>query len=318
MDWDDVRVFLAVAESGRLRAAARTLGISQPTAGRRLQALEQAIEGSPLFERLADGHSLTARGAELLPAARLLAEAASAFELKAAGGSETVAGVVRLSLGEWPAFLVASRIDRFRAELPAIRLELGGLKSGKGIDLTRRDADVGILEDLPAVRRDGTQSLVVRKLGSLAYAIYGSRAYVESNPAASSEGRFQDCLWLAPDELAATAEGEGVNRPLRWLTERVPVRAIKVRCATSSALLRAAHLGAGLIVLPCFVGDAETGLVRVSTGQIVELSTELWLGVHPEMQRKACIRAVMDFLVSLFEAAEPELLGSAPYSDRRI
>ena len=107
MDWDDVRVFLAVARHGSLRAAGRALGLSQPTIGRRLAAFEATFGGPSLFDRLPEGLRLNAAGEALMPAAEQLESAALAFERRRAAGSPALSGTVRVSVGEWAAMFLA-------------------------------------------------------------------------------------------------------------------------------------------------------------------------------------------------------------------
>ncbi|WP_245835192.1 LysR family transcriptional regulator [Thalassospira mesophila] len=86
MDWSDVRVFLAVARAGTLGAAARSLKISHPTAGRRLRALEDAT-GQVLFQRTAEGYILTDEGQSVFALAEQMEENALALERRLAGGA---------------------------------------------------------------------------------------------------------------------------------------------------------------------------------------------------------------------------------------
>jgi DNA-binding transcriptional LysR family regulator len=99
MNWDDLRVFLAVSRAGSLSAAARDLRITQPTVGRRLKTLEAGL-GAALFDRLPDGMVLTAAGEELLPLAASMESTALAVDRQQAGFSQDVRGTVRLSIWE--------------------------------------------------------------------------------------------------------------------------------------------------------------------------------------------------------------------------
>ena len=190
MDWDDIKVFLAVAESGSLRAAAAKLKVSQPTIGRRLLSLEHAGGGHPLFERTPQGHEPTARASALLPAARALAEAALAFERQVAGLTDTIAGTIRVAAHDWVNHLIAARAHRFREDLPGIKLELTDLRRGGG-DLVRRDADIGVFEG-PISQHTGADALFLRPMGALPFAIYAAPDLAKGaafDPAA----RFTDC-----------------------------------------------------------------------------------------------------------------------------
>src|SRR5271155_6278153 len=111
MDWDDVRVFLAVPRHGSLRAAGRALGLSQPTIGRRLVPFEAAFGGPALFDRLPEGLRLNAAGAALLETAEQLEDAALALERRHAATSPALSGTVRVSVGEWAAGFLARHLS---------------------------------------------------------------------------------------------------------------------------------------------------------------------------------------------------------------
>src|SRR5438034_4103945 len=107
MDWDDVRVFLAIARQGSMRAAGRALGLSQPTIARRLAAFEAGFGGQPLFDRLPDGLHLNAAGDELLAAAEEAEHAMLTFERRRAAASPVLSGTVRIATGECAAGFLA-------------------------------------------------------------------------------------------------------------------------------------------------------------------------------------------------------------------
>ncbi len=116
MDWDDIRIFLAVARHGSLRAAGRALGLSQPTVGRRLAAFEKTFGGPALFDRLPDGLRLNAAGEALVAAAERLETAALALERRRVAASPTLSGTVRVSVGEWAEGLLARHSGRAHAD----------------------------------------------------------------------------------------------------------------------------------------------------------------------------------------------------------
>src|ERR1700761_5315207 len=126
MDWDDVRVFLAVARHGSLRAAGRALGLSQPTIGRRLAGFEATFGGPALFDRLPEGLRLNANGEQLVPAAEAVEDAVLTLERRRAAASPVLSGTVRISTGECAAgFLARFLSGSTTAALPpGITLEL--------------------------------------------------------------------------------------------------------------------------------------------------------------------------------------------------
>src|SRR5215469_11280780 len=170
LDWDDVRVFLAVARHGSLRAAGRALGLSQPTIGRRLATFESTFGGPTLFDRLPEGLRLNAAGDALMSAAEELESAALALERRRAAASPALSGTVRVSVGEWGGAFVARHLDQSSETglPPALTLEL--VESWETANLARRDADLALRHGAP----EGG-SLYVSKVGVIACAVYRRR-----------------------------------------------------------------------------------------------------------------------------------------------
>lgn len=288
MDWDDVRVFLAVARYGSLRAAGRVLGLSQPTIGRRLASFEATFGGPTLFDRLPEGLRLNAAGDALMAAAEQLESAALALERRRAAGSPALSGTVRVSVGEWAAsFLAGCLADpSARALAPGITLEL--VESRETANLARREADL-------AVRHHPPQSgnLYVSSLGSFACAVYRRR------------GSDSDA-WVTYTE-------EQAHYPTaRWVQERLRETGggVALRASGMPMQLAAIRAGAGQGVLPCFAADADPLLERL-TPPLPEVAAEYWVIVHRDLRRAACVRAVIDWIRQLFVEHRGNLAGTA-------
>ena len=135
MDWDDVRVFLAVARKGSMRAAGRALGLSQPTIARRLAAFEATSGGATLFDRLPEGLRLSAAGEQLVPAAESVEDAVLTLERRRAAASPVLSGTVRVSAGECAAgFLARCLSEPTSTALPSgITLELVDARQTKNL-----------------------------------------------------------------------------------------------------------------------------------------------------------------------------------------
>ena len=175
MDWDDVRVFLAVARHGSLRAAGRALGLSQPTVGRRLTSFEATFGGPTLFDRLPEGLRLNAAGEALIAVAEELESAAFALERRRAAASPALSGTVRVSVGEWAAnFLARFLAGTSATALPSgITLEL--VETQQTANLARREADLALRHHPPE-----SGDLYITKAGVFACAVY-RRDRAESN-----------------------------------------------------------------------------------------------------------------------------------------
>ena len=140
MEWSDLRIFLAIAREGTLGAAARKLGQSQPTMGRRLRALEQAI-GHTLFQRTGDGFVLTDEGSAILSHAERMEEDALALQRQLAGHGEQLEGLVRLSSSDWfGAHVLTPVLAEFAGAHPGVVVEL--ITSAQHFSLPRREADL--------------------------------------------------------------------------------------------------------------------------------------------------------------------------------
>src|SRR5215831_20752731 len=170
MDWDDVRVFLAVAREGSMRAAGRALGLSQPTIARRLAAFEASCGGQNLFDRLPEGLRLNAAGEQLVAAAESVEDAVLTLERRRAAASPVLSGTVRVSTGECAAGFLARCLSgaTTTALPPSITLEL--VDSRQTANLARREADMALRHQPP-----DTGDFYISKAGTFAVSVYRRR-----------------------------------------------------------------------------------------------------------------------------------------------
>jgi DNA-binding transcriptional LysR family regulator len=291
-NWDDLRIFLCLAREGTLTTAAKTLGVSHPTVARRVQALEQQI-GARLFERLPDRFVPTAAGEELLADTEAMEKAALSINRRSAGLSDTVSGVVRLSAGEAMSALLARHLPELRKSLRQIEFELTA--SHTLANLSRREADLLIREEVPELG-----SIVARKLGRVAYAIYAHPdiAISKLTPLA-----MKNLPWIGFDDDHAYMPGQ------RWLQERLDGQRPVVRGNNWLVLHEAARAGAGFAVLPCYLGDRDANLQRVGS-VIADVFADQWLLVHRDLRALPRVRAVMDAVIVLFQRERALLEGA--------
>ncbi len=288
-DWDDLRIFLSICEQGTLSAASRALKVSQPTVGRRLKTLEESF-GAQLFDRLPDGLVLTAQGEQLIPYAQNMERAASALHRQQASLQESlngdVSGTVRISMYEQIAQFVVPHLPNLRAKCPNIEIEISIAHTAA--NLSRREADISIRKCVPDL-----PDIIAKKLGHYHYAIYGTHAYIESNPAALSDQRYSDCDWVGFDDEHVYFSSQV------WLRKQLGKKLPVIRSNNGVTVLDAMLQNCGLGVLPCFVGDRSPQLQKLQT--INDDSAYLHLLIHKDMRKSAAVRLMMQAIIDMFE-----------------
>ena len=291
LEWSDLRVFLAVSASSSFTAAAKALHLDQTTVGRRIASLESTL-GTKLFRRGRDGLALTAEGHEVLRLAREMEEAALQLERRVGGRDRAAQGSVRMATFEtFARRFLAPRTPEFRRKHPEIEWTL--VTSARNVSLTRREADVAVRLGKP------TQAgLVIRKLGTYAYALYASPSYLTGRTAPRPDLAAHDVLGFDED-LSSIPEAV-------WLSERT--RRYVLRSNSFYVLERAAMAGAGVAVLPCFLADGREDLVRLDPTEDVS-ARELWIVMHAELATHVRIRTVVDFVMRQFASSRDALAG---------
>ena len=290
-NWDDLRIFLAVARAGSLSGAARTLGVNHSTVFRRIGAFEVAL-GVRLFERQPGGYLLTPAGEELRDGALCVEEEIASLSRKLTGQDLRLSGTVRVTTIDMLAFgLLPRHLAGFRDAYPGIEIEL--VVGNVALSLRRREADVAL-----RVGNAPVETLFGRRVGRLAFAVYGSADYC----ARRAEPEFALHDWIGFD----SEHDALVRRMTRFLPEVKPM----LRTNSVAAALSAAKAGLGLVPLPCGLADLETDLVRV--GPVPEYFTlDLWLLTHDDLRRTARIRAFLDFLAEALAKEAPLLEGQS-------
>jgi len=288
MDWDDVRVFLAVAREGSMRAAGRALKLSQPTIARRLAAFETAFGGPSLFDRLPEGLRLSGAGEKLVPVAESVEQAMLTFERRRAAAAPALSGTVRISTGECAAGFLARCLSgpRKTALPPGITLEL--VESRPSANLARREADMALRHQPPE-----SGDFYVSKAGTFGVAVYRRRG-------------ADAAAWVTYTEEQSDYE------PARYVRRQIDKTGMPVALRASSMLmhLEAIRAWTGRGVLPCYVGDGQPLLERL-TPPIPELAAEYWIIVHRDLRRAACVRAVIDWVKHVFAAQRHVIAGAA-------
>lgn len=296
LDWEDVRAFLAVAEAGGVAPAAAGLGLSESTVGRRLRRLEAAV-GGLLFERLANRLAPTPLGEDLAAAAVGMRDAAAAVGRRAAARASGPQ-LVRVSATASMALFLATHLDEIvdavgDAALPS--LVVGRTRA----NLALREADIALrMRRVPA---EG--ELVTRRLGRLAFAAYAARRLVASRAGAAAD----DWSGLPVIGLSETRRAPSQSA---WLDAAAAARGGVVRARLGEVGLRhrAVADGLGASLLPCFLGDADEGLVRLGSPP-AELAEDVHLLVHADLRAAPAVRAVAEALAACLARHAAALAG---------
>jgi DNA-binding transcriptional LysR family regulator len=300
MEWDDLRIVLAVVREGTLSGAARRLGVTHSTVFRRLGAIEEQI-GARLFERFRDGYVPTPAGETAAEAAARLEDEVLTLERKLSGQDLRPSGVVRITTTDTLGTILMRHLPAMRAVHPEIQFEVA--ISNAMANLTRREAEIAV-RPTP----EPPEILVGRRLAEISHAIYGSRTYLSRH----EEKELSAHDWIGLDDaLASTVIG-------RWIRENLRAACITCRVDALPALRDATLAGLGLALLPCYLGDAEPGLRRLTKKTMTEPRSTLWLLTHEDLRRTARIRATLDFLAKALASERALFEGrqSKPSSSR--
>lgn len=288
--WDDARVFLAVARTGTLTAAARDLGGGVTTASRRIERLE-AVLGLPLFFRHQSGYRLTDEGRALLPRAEAVEAAALGLASGAAAAGEA-AGLVRLATAENLANpLIIPSLPALFAAHPRLTVEV--LTDVAAVNLHRREADIAL-----RMVRPESGHVTCRRLGTLGFGVYGAPAYL-----ARRQGSDHD---LSSDGFIGWAETRADLPAARWIARMLDGAPPVLATTTLAGQLSAAEAGLGLAVLPHFLARrAGLAALPVDPG----CDQEIWLVIHADLAASRRVRAVADHLAALVARHHGDLAG---------
>ena len=290
MDWSDVRIFLAVARAGTLSGAAQQLGLSQPTMGRRLRAIEEAT-GQTLFQRGREGFQLTDEGASVLAHAQRMEDEALAIERALAGHAQVLQGTLRVSASDWfGAHLLTPVCAEFLRRHPRVRVDLS--TDSRVYDLARREADLVF-----RIKAPDSADVVQRRVLHMAYALYGPEG-VPPPEAGDGAGATLVTLDAAFEDLPDVG----------WLKKTFPNARIGFGSNNRQAQARMVALGAGFAVLPCLLAERLGGLVRHDVSPAPP-GRDVWAAYHQDLRGLGRLRAFLDLAI--------EQLGSpAPGADR--
>jgi DNA-binding transcriptional LysR family regulator len=286
VDWDDLRILVAIAREGTMRSAAAACDLSAPTLSRRLTELERRL-GEPLIDRVPSGCTVTAFGARVLAWAEQMEDLAHRIEragdVTSRGGPQ---GTVRINAVEWPSYILLKLLGSFQDRLPGLAIEV--LTSRRPYNLARREADIALWSTCP---EEG--DLYVRRIGRIRFGLYGSRDYYLRHKAAISARQWDKLSFVGYDDR------QGDHPATRWLSTLPGAPAPSLRSSYGMGVFDGVLGGSGLGVLAQLAGDTTSDLVCVEN-HIKTLDQDVWMVLHPALRDSERIRTVANLIAEIF------------------
>ncbi len=280
-NWEHYQSFLAVIETGSLSAAAKRLGLSQPTIGRHVDALEAAV-GAPLFVRSRYGLNPTDTARGMVSHAKTMAIAANALK-RAAAAQGDAAGKVRLTASQIiGGEVLPAIISDFVQTYPHIHVEL--VLTNRTENLLKREADIAI-----RMRRPIQEALIARKIGDVPLKLYAHRDYIVRKGTPSSLDDIEDHIIIGPESMGLYAD---FTAPIE--VEQL-VNAMNVKCDSDLAQLALVRAGCGIGGVQMQLATREEDLLPV-LHDMVSIPMEMWLVAHEDMLREQPVRLFFDHL----------------------
>ena len=282
MEWDDLKHFLAVARSGSLAEAARSLKTSPATVGRRITALETRL-GARLFHRNQTGYCLTESGEAIRVRAEEVEDAVLKVEREVLGRDLRPSGKVRVATtDEIAAHVITPQLREFRSQFPEIVLEVVG--DVDLANLARREADIA----LRTVRPE-QGDLVIRHAGWWKCGLYAAKSYAEAHNLKPGLSKFPNLHIITWTEERAHLRGGP------WFAKHAHDAVVVFEATSRRIHYGACKAGLGLAILPCLSADQDPELIRLLPPEKV-FADQLYVLVHRDLTRTARVRAVIDFL----------------------
>lgn len=283
-DWNQVRAFLVTAEEGSFSAASRALGLTQPTLGRQVSALEDRL-GVTLFERLGRSLSLTPSGLELLDHVRAMGDAASRLSLTASGQSQRIEGRVCITATDVVSmYLLPDALKRLREVAPGIEVEV--VASNDVRDLRRREADIAIRHGRPE-----QPDLIAKLLRETSVHLYASSDYLDQHGRPTSPSDLSEAVFIGFDQS---------DRLLTRLNEiglTLTKNNFKLISESGAVAWELVKQGLGIGLMVKEVGDRTAG-VECVLPDLDPITVPIWLVTHRELHTSRRIRLVFDLLAA--------------------
>ena len=290
MDWNDIKVFLALARKGSAKGASQLVGVSKSTVTRRLDDLEHSLS-THLFDRTPDGYRMTAAAEQLLPTAEHVEELILAAERRVHGEDQHLEGHIRVTLPDSEGMSrLMNRLARFAQEYPGIDLEISA--STEALDLSRREADIAV-RVMPAGIRP-PDYLIGRHLSPLSASTYVHRDLLRKD-------HPEDVSHL--QWIGKAPEGQKED----WLMHtHLPDNPVRHAILDLSLVVGAVRAKMGMAFMPCLFAADHNEIIQVP-GAITVHHSDLWVLTHKDLQLSARLRTLREVIADEFQRLRPLL-----------
>lgn len=285
MEWNELRLVLALCRSGSLSGAARYLGLNKSTVLRQINAVEGKM-GVRFFERLSQGYMMTEAGEAVMRTAVRMEEEAIQLERELLGRDLRLQGDIRVTAPEGLAIrFLTPLISDFCKKHPEIFIDLN--ITNVPLALSRREADIAVrVTDKPPDTSLG------RCISTFNFCAYAAPSYLKKH----QDSKLSDHRWIS------------VSDEVLWKKKQKNNAKLAFSCNSTFATLEAAKKGLGAVIQPCFLGDAEKSLRRLGP-PVKEYSTELWVLTHPDLRHTARVRALMNSIYDTLKQKRKQFEG---------
>jgi DNA-binding transcriptional LysR family regulator len=289
MDWDNLRIFLAIARAGQILAAAKVLHLNHATVARRLDALEESL-AVKLFERRTTGTLLTAAGEKLLIRVERMESELLQADIGTAGNS--INGVVRVGAPDgFGTFHLAAHLAALANQHPNLTIQLVPLP--RTFSLSRREADIIVTIERPKLGR-----AIIKKLTDYSLSVYASKAYIEKTGLIRERSDLENRLFITYVEDIA------YSRALDYTAELAKLMPRHYECGSVIAQMEAVRAGEGVGILHDYAAAAYSDLVRVLPD--MRFSRTYWLMSHPDTHDTLRVAEVYRAIVGSVDARKRE------------
>ncbi len=299
MQWDHVRVFLAVARAGQMLAAARSLGVNHATVGRQITALEESLQ-TMLIERHTGGCMLTPAGEAMFATAERIESELLRFDSAVCGDTKGLRGTVRVGapdgLGN---YFLAPTLAELSGKHPELLVQLVALP--RSFSLPRREADLVITLDRP-IQGD----LIVQKLGDYTMSLYASREYLLASPPLTTVDELKNHRLITYSEEAMHTAALDYGRKL---ANHMPTR---FECGSMVGQIEATRAGEGVAILLDYPARQIDSLVRILSD--VQVLGAYWLMSHPDTHRSYRVAEVRRHIVEAFRRSKDDFCPSGAHA----